>query len=224
MIDRKVIRVTEEAVFSESNRRAQQLRKKFAESGVLVLNLVSSPGSGKTTILERTAMELNSEFRMGVIEGDQQTSNDADRIAKTGVAVQQINTISGCHLDAPMIEKALETFDLNNLDILFIENVGNLVCPAEFDLGEDYRVLPLSVTEGEDKPLKYPVMFLSADIVLVNKVDLVSVLGFNMDECHEYIKRINSKAIIFDVSARSDEGMENWYNWLRECVRKKINK
>lgn len=220
----RIIQVTE-SIFSENERVAKVLRQKFADSGVLVLNLVSSPGSGKTTILERTGTDLKSELNMGVIEGDQQTSNDADRIARTGVAAVQINTMAGCHLDAPMVEKALESFDLDKLDILFIENVGNLVCPAEFDLGEDFRVLALSVTEGEDKPIKYPVMFMSAQVILVNKIDLVPILGFKMDECTGYLKRVNSQATLFELSARSGEGMEHWYQWLRQAVQtKKVGK
>ncbi|WP_094607529.1 Hydrogenase maturation factor HypB [Sporomusa silvacetica DSM 10669] len=220
MEESRIIQVTE-SIFSENERVAKVLRQKFADSGVLVLNLVSSPGSGKTTILERTAMDLKSELKMGVIEGDQQTSNDADRIARTGIFAQQINTMSGCHLDAPMIDKALRNFDLDNLDVLFIENVGNLVCPAEFDLGEDFRVLALSITEGEDKPIKYPLMFMSAQTILVNKIDLLSILGFKMEECSGYIKRINPNAMVFELSARSGEGMENWYQWLRQAVQTK---
>ena len=220
MPETKIIQATE-SVFSENERKARGLRRRFAKSGVLVLNLVSSPGSGKTTILERTATDLRSELKMGVIEGDQQTSRDADRIARTGILAQQINTLSGCHLDAPMVDKALAAFDLDNLDVLFIENVGNLVCPAEFDLGEDFRVLPLSVTEGEDKPIKYPTMFMTAHVILINKIDLVSILEFRMDECRGYINRINPKATVFELSARSGEGMENWYNWLRNAVKVK---
>lgn len=217
MSESKVIQ-TEEGVFSLDEKLAEDLRLQFARSGVLVLNLVSSPGSGKTTLLERTISDLRPELRMGVIEGDQQTSRDADRIEKTGAAVHQINTLAGCHLDAAMIQKAIANFDLSRLDVLFIENVGNLVCPAAFDLGEDFRVLTLSVTEGEDKPLKYPAMFMSSQVVLVNKKDLVETLGFNMDECLGFIKRISPDALVFEVSARSGEGMESWYTWLRAAV------
>jgi len=214
-----------EGVFSLDEQQARDLRLKYAQSGVLVLNLVSSPGSGKTTLLERTITDLRSELRMAVIEGDQQTTRDADRIARTGAAVHQINTMSGCHLDADMVTKALDNFDLDELDVLFIENVGNLVCPAAFDLGEDFRVLTLSVTEGEDKPLKYPNMFMSSHTILVNKKDLVEILGFNLDECLGYIRRINPEATVFAVSARSGEGMDHWYAWLRNAARtKKANK
>jgi hydrogenase nickel incorporation protein HypB len=223
MPDTKIIQATE-SVFSENERKAKVLRRKFAKKSVLVLNLVSSPGSGKTTLLERTAYDLKNELKMGVIEGDQQTSRDAKRIAKTGVAVRQINTLSGCHLDAVMIDKALKSFNLENLDVLFIENVGNLVCPSEFDLGEDFRVLTLSVTEGEDKPLKYPNMFMSSHVILVNKTDLVSVLGFKMDECMGYIKRINPNAAVFQLSARSGAGMKKWYRWLEEAISAKKNR
>jgi len=223
MTETKIIRATE-SVFRENDRLAKKIRQKFTQSGVLVLNLVSSPGSGKTTILERTAADLKSELKMGVIEGDQQTSRDAERIAKTGISSIQINTMSGCHLDAAMIAKAVDHFDLEDLDVLFIENVGNLVCPAAFDLGEDYRVLTLSVTEGEDKPIKYPNMFMTSHVVLINKTDLCSVLGFQMDECLGYVRRINSAAKVFELSARSGEGMDEWYRWLREEVKAKKTK
>ncbi|MFY9398846.1 MAG: hydrogenase nickel incorporation protein HypB [Desulfomonilia bacterium] len=220
MTETKVIKANE-SLFRENERFANKLRKRFAQAGVLVLNLVSSPGSGKTTILERTATDLKHELKMAVIEGDQQTSRDAERIEKTGIASIQINTISGCHLDAAMIVKALEHLDIDNLDVLFIENVGNLVCPAAFDLGEDCRVLTLSVTEGEDKPIKYPNMFMSSQLVLLNKRDLCEVLDFQMDECLGYVRRINSKAKVFVVSARTGEGMDEWYEWLKGSVQAK---
>jgi hydrogenase nickel incorporation protein HypB len=222
MSEAKIIQ-PEEGIFSLDEKLARDLRMQFNESGVLVLNLVSSPGSGKTTLLERTISDLKFELKMGVIEGDQQTSRDAERIAKTGAAVHQINTLAGCHLDAAMIQKAIANFDLNRLDVLFIENVGNLVCPAAFDLGEDFRVLTLSVTEGEDKPLKYPNMFMSSQVILINKKDLVETLGFRMDECLGYINRIVPNAVVFDLSARSGEGMENWYAWLRDAVEIKLD-
>lgn len=210
---------TEKNVLEGNFRIAQNLRRMFAQNGVVVLNLVSSPGSGKTTMLVRTITDLFSDFRMAVIEGDQQTSRDTERISSAGVPVHQINTMSGCHLSAAMISKAVKEFDLKNLDVLFIENVGNLVCPAAFDIGEDFRVLILSVTEGEDKPLKYPNMFISSHIVLLNKIDLLSALNFQKDECLGFIKRITPNAKVFEISATSGgEGMKEWYRWLEDAV------
>lgn len=212
---------TTESVFSQNDTVAHALRHTFADKGMLVLNIVSSPGSGKTTLLEKTAAHLASTLHMGVIEGDQQTSNDADRIKKTGIAAQQINTINGCHLDATQIRRTLPSFDMDELELLFIENVGNLICPADYDLGEDFRVLVLSVTEGEDKPIKYPTMFMSADVILINKTDLVDVLEFDMEACRKYIRRINAQALLLEVSARSGEGMDAWYQWLIKQTRDK---
>ncbi len=201
-----------------NNRFATKNRALFAEKGIFVLNLVSSPGSGKTTLLERTLKELAVRFRCAVIEGDQQTDNDAVRIAATGVPVKQINTGAGCHLDAHMIGHALEHFDLDRLDILFIENVGNLVCPASFDLGEQHKVVVLSVTEGEDKPLKYPQMFHAADLMLLNKIDLLPHLDFSVDRCVEMAKRVRNDALLLQISVRTGEGMSGWYDWLAEGV------
>ncbi|GFE57197.1 hydrogenase nickel incorporation protein HypB [Geobacter sp. AOG1] len=199
--------------FAEGNRQL------FAARELFVLNLVSSPGSGKTTILERTLRDLAGEIRSAVIEGDQQTDNDARRIAAAGVPVQQINTGAGCHLDAHMVGHAVDHFDLTNLDLLFIENVGNLVCPASFDLGEHHKVVVLSVTEGEDKPLKYPQMFHAADVMLLNKVDLLPHVDFDVAKCREMARRVNPAITIFEVSSRSGEGMAAWYGWLRKNVK-----
>ena len=207
-------------ILDKNNRLAAGNRALFREKGIFVLNLVSSPGSGKTTILERTLRQLVGKFRCAVIEGDQQTDNDARRIAATGVPVKQINTGAGCHLDAHMISHALDEFDLGNLDILFIENVGNLVCPASFDLGEDHKVAVLSVTEGEDKPLKYPQMFRAAGLILMNKVDLLPHLDFDMESCQEMARRVKPGISIFEASARTGQGMDAWYEWLAEGVEK----
>jgi len=221
--DVRILR-TMETAFKKNNHIAFHLREEFKERGILVLNLVSSPGSGKTTLLEKTALALSSEYKMAVIEGDQETANDAERIKKTGISAYQINTVSGCHLEAGMVKRALPSFDLDDLDILFIENVGNLICPCEYDLGEDYRVLVLSVTEGEDKPIKYPGIFMSSDIFLLNKIDLVDILEFDIEKCHKYLKRINSRATTFEVSARKGTGMDKWYDWIRSAVAKKKHK
>jgi len=201
-------------ILAKNNRLAAGNRRFLREKGVFALNLVSSPGSGKTTILERTLRDLSGSLRCAVIEGDQQTDNDARRIAATGVPAKQINTGAGCHLDAHMVGHAMEELPMDGLDILFIENVGNLVCPASFDLGEAHKVVVLSVTEGEDKPLKYPQMFHAADVMLLNKVDLLPYLDFDVDKCLEMARRVSPHIRIFQLSARSGAGMAEWYEWL----------
>lgn len=211
---RKVVIETD--VLAKNNRMAQGNRALFRGKGLFVLNLVSSPGSGKTTILERTLKDLAGSCRPAVIEGDQQTDNDAVRIAATGVPVKQVNTGAGCHLDAHMVLHAVEHFDLDRLDLLLIENVGNLVCPASFDLGEHHKVVVLSVTEGEDKPLKYPQMFHAADVMLLNKVDLLPYLDFDVEACKEMARRVSPQIRIFEVSSKTGAGMDAWYGWLKE--------
>jgi hydrogenase nickel incorporation protein HypB len=206
-------------ILSKNNRLARENRNLFFRKGVFVLNLVSSPGSGKTSILERTLHDLRQKLRFAVIEGDQQTDNDAVRIAATGVPVRQINTGAGCHLDAHMVSHAFESFNLEELDILLIENVGNLVCPASFDLGENHKVVVLSVTEGEDKPLKYPAMFHNADVMLLNKVDLLPYVDFDAEKCKEMARQVNPDILIFDVSSKTGEGMSDWYEWLAAGIR-----
>ena len=215
-----IVRI-EEDLLGKNNRLAAANRVRFAAHRLLVLNLVSSPGSGKTSILERTLSDLKEALRFAVLEGDQQTANDAERIAATGVPVHQINTGAGCHLDAHMVGHGVDHFDLAACDILMIENVGNLVCPAAFDLGEDHKVAVLSVTEGEDKPLKYPQMFQAADLLLINKLDLLPYLRFDLDQCREFARRVNPRLEIIELSCQSGEGMERWYDWLREQVKKK---
>jgi hydrogenase nickel incorporation protein HypB len=201
-------------ILDRNNRLAAANRALFGSKGVFALNLVSSPGSGKTTLLERTLRDLAGRYRCAVIEGDQQTDNDAVRIAATGVPAIQINTGAGCHLDAHMVCHVLERFDLDNLDLLLVENVGNLVCPAAFDLGEHHKVVILSVTEGEDKPLKYPGMFRAADVMLLNKIDLLPHLSFDTAACKEFARRVNPGITIIEVSARSGAGLDSWYGWL----------
>jgi hydrogenase nickel incorporation protein HypB len=213
---RRTVISIEEDILAKNNRLAAFNRALFKDKGIFVLNLVSSPGSGKTTLLERTLRDLSGTYRFSVIEGDQQTDNDARRIAATGVAVRQINTGAGCHLDAHQVMHGTESFDLDNLDILMIENVGNLVCPASFDLGEDHKVTVLSTTEGEDKPLKYPQMFHNSTVMLLNKIDLLPYLDFDVEKCKAYARRVNPEIIIFELSARTGEGMEAWYRWLGE--------
>lgn len=205
----------EEDILSKNSQLAEFNRALFKEKGIFVLNLVSSPGSGKTTLLERTLRELSQNIRCAVIEGDQQTDNDAQRIAATGIPVHQINTGAGCHLDAKMIMDGCSAFDLDNLNLMLIENVGNLVCPAAFDLGEHHKVAVLSITEGEDKPIKYPQMFHNSSVMLLNKIDLLPYLDFDIEKCKEYALRVNPDIIIFEVSAKSGEGMAAWYEWLK---------
>jgi hydrogenase nickel incorporation protein HypB len=209
-----IVRI-EEDLLGKNNRLAAANRARFAAHRLLVLNLVSSPGSGKTSILERTLSDLKDALHFAVLEGDQQTANDAERIAATGVPVHQINTGAGCHLDAHMVGHGVDHLDLAACDILMIENVGNLVCPAAFDLGEDHKVAVLSITEGEDKPLKYPQMFQAADLLLINKLDLLPHLRFDLEKCREFARRVNPRLEIIELSCQSGEGMERWYEWLR---------
>lgn len=202
-------------VLEANDKMAVQLKKLFANHGILVLNLISSPGAGKTSVLERTLTDLRDEFRMAVIEGDLQTDNDARRVAATGAKAVQINTDGGCHLDSNMILDAISNFDLAELDILFIENVGNLVCPVEFDCGEDHKIALLSVTEGDDKPEKYPLLFNLSSAMLLNKVDLLPYVDFDVERAHRFASHLNTDLTIFDVSCRTGEGLEEWYQWLR---------
>ena len=201
-------------ILSDNNRLAQLNRRFFEGRKVLCLNLVSSPGSGKTSILEKTIQALIPTRKIAVIEGDQQTLLDAERIEKSGAPAIQINTGSGCHLDARMIELALEKLEVESGSILFIENVGNLVCPAMFDLGEAKRVVVISVTEGEDKPLKYPYMFQSSHLCLINKSDLLPYVDFDTEKAIGYARSLNPKLEFILVSAKTGEGMDLWYEWL----------
>ena len=211
----------EQNILSKNDEYAAANRTYFIEREILALNLVSSPGSGKTTLLTRTIEGLKNSLSMSVIEGDQQTANDADRIRETGTRAVQINTGKGCHLDAHMVGHALETLEPENNSAVFIENVGNLVCPAAFDLGEAHKVAIFSVTEGEDKPLKYPDMFHAADVMILNKIDLLPYLDFKVGQCIDYSRRVNPDIEVLQVSARSGEGMDAWFSWI-EKERKKI--
>jgi len=211
----------EEDLLAKNDRLAAANRAHFAAHGLLTLNLVSSPGSGKTTLLERTLTDLQKRIGFAVLEGDQQTSNDAEMTAATGVPAHQINTGAGCHLDAHMVGHGVEHFDLDKIDILLIENVGNLVCPAAFDLGEDAKVAVLSVTEGEDKPVKYPQMFRAASLMIINKIDLLPYLDFDMAKCRTYARQVNPDLEILELSCRSGEGLDAWYAWLENALAKK---
>ena len=205
-------------VLTANERFAAELKKKFDDRRILALNLISSPGAGKTSLLERTLTDLKGEFKMAVIEGDLQTDNDARRVASTGAQAVQINTVGGCHLDASMVSEALGQLDLESLDILFIENVGNLVCPAEFALGEDAKVALLSVAEGDDKPEKYPLLFHLSQVAILNKTDLLPYVDFDMDRASGHIRKLNETIDILPVSCRARQGLEGWYGWLRQRV------
>ena len=213
MSQRRMLEV-EIDVLDKNNQIAARNRARFAARELLVLNLVSSPGSGKTTLLTETLMRLKDRVSCAVIEGDQQTVNDAARIRATGTPAIQGNTGKGCHLDAQMIADAAPRLPLESNGILFIENVGNLVCPASFDLGERHKVAVLSVTEGEDKPLKYPHMFAAASVMLLNKVDLLPYLNFDVEKCLACAREVNPNIEIILLSATSGEGMDTWLNWL----------
>jgi len=204
----------EENILAHNDHLAQHNREDLAARGVLALNLVSSPGSGKTTLLARTAKDMAARASVSVIEGDQQTSLDADRIRETGARAVQVNTGKGCHLDADMVRRALGTLELDEGGVLFIENVGNLVCPAGFDLGEAAKVVILSVTEGEDKPIKYPDMFAAARLMVLNKSDLLPYVPFDVDKCIDYARRVNPKIGVLTVSALTGEGLDKWYAWI----------
>lgn len=215
--ERKVVDVETDILY-ENNLLAQRNRGYFDAKNILALNLVSSPGSGKTTLLERTLTDLKGQENFYVVEGDQQTSNDADRIHATGTKVVQINTGKGCHLDAHMVMHAIQGMKPVENSIMFIENVGNLVCPAMFDLGEKERVVIMSVTEGEDKPLKYPDMFHSSTICIINKIDLLPYVPFNLEKAKENALKVNHKLEIIEVSCTTGQGLQDWYSWLRSKV------
>ena len=203
-------------VLTENHLLAESNRDFFNTREITALNLVSSPGSGKTTILENTITAIKSEISQAVIEGDQQTMRDAKRIDKTGVPVVQVNTGTGCHLDAHMIQHAIQKLDLQSKSILFIENVGNLVCPALFDLGEAMKIVIISVTEGDDKPQKYPHMFDAASICIINKIDLLPYVDFNVDQCKKFALEVNYRLKFFELSAKTGDGMDNWIAWLKQ--------
>ena len=207
--------VIEQDILYKNNLLAERNRGFFQAKDIMALNLVSSPGSGKTTLLEKTIADLSGEIKFSVIEGDQQTTNDASRIKATGVPVVQLNTGTGCHLDSEMISRAVKELKIEDSSVLMIENVGNLVCPALFDLGENFRVVIMSVTEGEDKPLKYPYMFQSSHLCIINKTDLLPYVEFDMKKTIDYALRVNHHLEIFQLSARTGEGMDKWYKWLK---------
>lgn len=189
-------------------------RKMFAECGVIVMNLMGSPGSGKTTLLEKTLARLADKIKVAVIEGDLFTAKDAERIERQGVDVIQINTAGGCHLDAPMIQKACASLDLSAIDLLIVENVGNLVCPAEFDIGENFKAVVLSITEGDDKPLKYPLIFKESEVTLLNKIDLLPFTNFDLQSAREDLTTLHPTIKIFETSCTKGAGLDDWAAWL----------
>ena len=210
----------EKDILHKNDLLAERNKGYFDAKNIFAINLVSSPGSGKTSLLERTIADLKSEISFGVIEGDQQTTNDADRIAALEIPVIQINTGKGCHLDSEMISKAVKQLSPVDGSLLMIENVGNLVCPAMFDLGENIRVVIISITEGEDKPIKYPDMFYGSQICVINKIDLLPYLKFDMEKLKDYAKKVNPNLVFFEVSAYTGEGMESWYHFLIKSLKK----
>jgi hydrogenase nickel incorporation protein HypB len=214
----KVIEV-KESVFASNDREAEKLRSDLKKRGVFLINLMSSPGSGKTSTLKRTIAALSGEMKIVVMEADIDSDVDAATIEKTGAKVIQVHTGGMCHLDAGMTRQGLESMGTENLDLVFLENVGNLVCPAEFDTGASKNVMILSVPEGHDKPLKYPLMFQVCDVLLINKIDVLPYFDFDMDACRKYAQERNPNIKIIPISARTGEGMEEWENWLREEVR-----
>lgn len=206
-------------ILQANERLAAENRKRFDDAGMFVLNLMSSPGAGKTSLLEKTIEGLSGKIGIAVIEGDLQSSYDAERIQQKGVQAVQINTDGGCHLDGNMIQIALGSLDLTGVDLLIIENVGNLVCPAEFNLGEHEKIMILSVTEGDDKPLKYPLMFQLCSVLLVNKIDLLPYTNCDMGKIYERARQLNGNQQIFEISCRTGEGFAPWLSWIEEKVK-----
>ena len=211
-------------ILSANDGIARRNQSRLDKHGILTINVMSSPGAGKTSLILQTIDKLKQKARIAVIEGDVASSLDADKVHKQGVAVVQINTAGGCHLDANMTENALNNLPLGDIDLLLIENVGNLICPAEFALGEHRKVMLLSLPEGDDKAYKYPLMFTEADVVLINKSDLLPYLEFNMPAFHKAVSGLNPKVKIFQVSCKTGEGLEDWFSWLEDEIKKMKNR
>ena len=207
-----------EDLLGSNKKIAMEIRSKLTQKGILTVNLMSSPGAGKTSLLEKTIDALHDDLGIGIIEGDIQSSQDAERIAKKGIPVVQINTGGACHLDGNMIRDTFDEFNFKEMDLLVVENVGNLVCPAEFRVGEDFKVMILSVTEGDDKPDKYPLMFHESKVLLINKIDLLPYVDCSVEKIRDDSLKINPDLTIFQISCKTGEGLEGWYNWLKNEV------
>jgi len=205
-------------ILDRNQNKANEVRNLLSLKKVLMVNIISSPGAGKTTLLERTCEELGSKLRIGIIEGDITTDRDAQRLKKYNIPIVVINTEGGCHLDSHSISKVLDSFDLDNLDVLFVENVGNLICPSQFDLGETFKLAVVSTTEGDDKPGKYPMLFREARAVLLNKIDLIHYTNFNFDSFSSDLKKINSQIPLFEVSCTKGDGLSEWYEWIEDKI------
>jgi len=201
-------------ILDRNQNKANEVRSLLASKKVVMVNIISSPGAGKTTLLERTLEEFNSKYRIGVIEGDITTDRDARRLQRFNIPIVVINTEGGCHLDSHSISKALDSFDLDNLDILFVENVGNLICPSEFDLGETFKLAVVSTAEGDDKPGKYPLLFREAKAVLLNKTDLIPYTNFNLENFKHDLSDINAKVPLFEISCTNGGGLKEWFKWM----------
>jgi len=206
-------------ILEANDRIAEQNREMFDQHNIFVLNLMSSPGAGKTSLLERTIEHLKDRINIGIIEGDIQSSYDAERIAQKGVEAVQINTGGACHLDGNMIREAVSQFDLDKLNLLVVENVGNLVCPAEFNVGEDMKIMILSVPEGDDKPLKYPLMFSLSKALIINKIDLLPYVDCSVEKIRDEASKLSPGVEIFEVSCRTGEGLEAWYEWVEKLIK-----
>ena len=210
-------------ILGENDKIAEENRQLFKEKNVFVINLMGSPGSGKTSLLELTIANLKDKLKMAVIEGDLFTAKDAERIERHNVPVIQINTAGGCHLDAAMVKRAAESLDLNALDLIIVENVGNLVCPAEFDVGENIKAVVLSITEGDDKPLKYPLIFKESAVAVLNKIDILKFTNFNLESACEDLKTIHPDITIIETSCTTDEGLDKWYKFLLTSVNSSLS-
>ena len=213
----------EKKVLNENQILAEQLRERYRQQGLLCVNVISSPGSGKTLLLEKTLDRMDKSARVAVLTGDLQTENDAKRLAKFGFPVKQIVTGGTCHLEAKMVERHLESWNLGELDLLIVENVGNLVCPSSYDLGEDAKIVLLSVTEGEDKPLKYPSIFFKSELMLLTKIDLLPYVPFSAELAKENAHRVHPQMEILELSSTTGEGLDAWMEWLRKRQRKKVD-